>query len=147
MNYTIILPKNEFHDPRDEEREREKKEHRGPNSPSRRRSPSHLRHIRSVAPSRWQNTSVKPTFYNTRSTHDRSTQTNIDSNPSLSPIHKHPRPTSPIASQDPPLPHLVLIVTTQDPPLSFSDRQPCTDEYRLSFDLVLNPPKTDRHRR
>ena len=63
------------------------------------------------------------------------------------PMHKHPRPTFPIASLDPPLSHLVLVVTTQDPPLSFSDRQPCTDEYKLSFGLVLDPPKTDRRRR
>ena len=142
MNYTLILPENEFHDSRGGEREGEKKEHKGLNSPSRRQTPSHLQHLRSVAPSRWQNTSVQPTLYNTQST-----QVKINSTPPSSPIHKHPRPTSPITNQDPPLPHLVLIVTTKDPPLSFSNCQLCNDEYRLSSDLVLNPPKIDRRRR
>ena len=131
MNYTLILPENEFHDSRGGEREGEKKEHKGLNSPSRRQTPSHLQHLRSVAPSRWQNTSVKPTLYNTRST-----QVKINSTPPSSPIH-------PSKDQL----HPSLITDPQTPKTHRSDHQSSTDEYRLSSDLVLNPPKIDRRRR
>ena len=116
MNYTFILPENEFHDSRDKERERERergRKERAQGSELPHVGEAHLPHA-SEAPLTSNifdlllphaGETLLSTLYNTLSTQDQSTQAKIDStppslitNPQTPKTHlsdHQPRPTPP----------------------------------------------------